>query len=48
MLLISVPKFRETGQVVLLDLETNEVEVLEIGVVQPASHGGTQSQDQEE
>ncbi|KZM21614.1 DNA polymerase delta small subunit Cdc1 [Ascochyta rabiei] len=37
-LLISVPRFRETGQLVLLDLETSEVELVEIGVVQPESH----------
>lgn len=36
-LLISVPRFRESGQIVLLDLETNEVEVVEIGVVQPGA-----------
>lgn len=36
-LLVSVPRFRETGQVVVLDLEAGEVEVVEIGVVQPGS-----------
>ena len=34
-MLVSVPRFRETGQVVLLDLESSEVEAVEIGVVQP-------------
>jgi DNA polymerase delta subunit 2 len=36
-LLVAVPKFRETGQVVLVDMETMEVEVVECGVVQPGS-----------
>ncbi|XPT02457.1 DNA polymerase delta small subunit Cdc1 [Ascochyta lentis] len=35
-LLISVPRFRESGQLVLLDLETSEVELVEVGVVLPA------------
>ncbi|KAJ4411121.1 DNA polymerase delta small subunit Cdc1 [Didymella pomorum] len=33
--LISVPRFRETGQLVLLDLETMEVELVKIGIVKP-------------
>ncbi|CAO2649025.1 Nn.00g099740.m01.CDS01 [Neocucurbitaria sp. VM-36] len=36
-LLISVPKFRQTGTVVLVDLESWEVELVEVGVVQPGS-----------
>ncbi|KAF2683456.1 hypothetical protein K458DRAFT_419059 [Lentithecium fluviatile CBS 122367] len=34
-LLVAVPKFRETGQIVLVDLESMEVELVECGVVQP-------------
>ncbi|KAH6629792.1 DNA polymerase alpha/epsilon subunit B-domain-containing protein [Boeremia exigua] len=34
-LLVSVPRFRETGELVLVDLESGEVEVVEIGVVEP-------------
>ena len=36
-LLVAVPKFRETGQIVLIDMETMEVELVECGVVQPGS-----------
>jgi DNA polymerase delta subunit 2 len=36
-LLVAVPKFRETGQVVLVDMETMDVELVECGVVQPGS-----------
>lgn len=36
-LLVSVPRFKESGQLVLLDLETSEVELVKIGVVQPGS-----------
>ncbi|KAJ4301131.1 DNA polymerase delta small subunit Cdc1 [Kalmusia sp. IMI 367209] len=36
-LIVGVPKFSETGQIVLVDMETLEVEVLEVGVVQPSS-----------
>lgn len=36
-LLLGVPKYSETGQVVLVDMETLEVEIVEVGVVQPAS-----------
>jgi DNA polymerase delta subunit 2 len=35
--LISVPRFRSSRQVVLLDMETWEVEVVELGIVQPGS-----------
>lgn len=34
-LLVSVPRFRESGQLVVLDVESLEVELVEIGVVQP-------------
>lgn len=34
-LLVSVPRFRETGTIVLVDMESWEVELVEIGVVQP-------------
>ncbi|KAF1950661.1 DNA polymeras-like protein subunit delta-2 [Byssothecium circinans] len=34
-LLVAVPKFRESGQLVLVDMESLEVEVLEFGVVSP-------------
>ncbi|KAF2854742.1 DNA polymeras-like protein subunit delta-2 [Plenodomus tracheiphilus IPT5] len=36
-LLVSVPRFRETGQVVVVDMESWEVELLEIGVVSPGA-----------
>lgn len=36
-LVVGVPKFSETGQVVLVDLETLEVELVEVGVAQPSS-----------
>jgi DNA polymerase delta subunit 2 len=34
-LLLSIPKFKETGQIVVLDMETLGVELVEIGIVQP-------------
>lgn len=34
-LLVTVPRFRETGQLVVLDMESWEVEVVEIGIVRP-------------
>jgi DNA polymerase delta subunit 2 len=36
-LLVAVPKFRDTGEIVLVDMESLEVEVVEVGVVQPAT-----------
>ncbi|KAH7355862.1 DNA polymerase alpha/epsilon subunit B-domain-containing protein [Pyrenochaeta sp. MPI-SDFR-AT-0127] len=36
-LLVSVPKFRETGTIVLIDLESWEVEIVDVAIVQPAS-----------
>ncbi|PVH96512.1 DNA polymeras-like protein subunit delta-2 [Periconia macrospinosa] len=36
-LLVAVPKFKETGQIVLVDMESLEVELVEIGVVAPGS-----------
>jgi DNA polymerase delta subunit 2 len=35
--LVSVPRFKTTGQIVLVDMETQDVEIVEIGVVEPAS-----------
>lgn len=34
-LLISVPRFRESGLLVLVDVESWEVELVDIGLVQP-------------
>lgn len=36
-LLVGVPKFSKTGQVVLVDMETLQVEIIEVAVVQPGS-----------
>lgn len=36
-LLVSVPKFKETGEIVLVDMESLDVEVVAVGVVQPGS-----------
>ncbi|KAJ4344503.1 DNA polymerase delta small subunit Cdc1 [Didymosphaeria variabile] len=36
-LIVGVPKFSKTGQIVLVDMETLEVELVEVGVVQPGS-----------
>ncbi|KAF1971379.1 DNA polymeras-like protein subunit delta-2 [Bimuria novae-zelandiae CBS 107.79] len=36
-LLLGVPRYSTTGQIVLVDMETLDVELVEVGVVQPAS-----------
>lgn len=36
-LLLGVPKFSKTGQIVLVDMETLKVEIVEVGIVQPGS-----------
>lgn len=36
-LLVAVPKFKETGQIVVVDMDSMDVELVEIGVVSPGS-----------
>jgi DNA polymerase delta subunit 2 len=43
--LVSVPRFKETGVVVLVDLETLEVELVKMSVVEPDVKGGEGVED---